>query len=247
MDKTPVSIIILAPFPDQGMKSLGNKSLFKIKNKNIIDYQLENIRSAFGDIEHDITLVCNFDCQRIQKALNDYDKKFAFKIIKQNDPNINFAGSFISGIQQVKYNRVLSINYGLLFTKKIIQKLTKKTENNTVAIARSQSYNDNINTGCYINDTEIIHIFFNLGEHKYLDINFWSEDTISYIKNNFLFDNYKNRFMFEVINELISCKHVFRYMNMEPKECLMIDSTKMLNKSQRVFQNVKTYNKKTKY
>jgi len=247
MDKEPISVLLLATLPDNGIKSLGSKSLFKFKNQLIIEHQLESIKSALRNREYDITFLCGFDCQRIQRAFSKYTNKFPISIIKQNEDNLNFAGSFLKGLSLAKYNNVLSINYGCLFDKTVITKLTNDISINKLAIAKSNHLNDNIKIGCHINANDVVNVFFDLGQHKYLDMNFWSANTIEYIKNNLPFDNHKHKFMFEIINTLINCDHSFKCCSIDPHDCMLIDNLKILTKSKRVFKNGKIKNKKTKY
>lgn len=242
----PISVIFLATLPDSGMKSLGSKSLFKLKDRTIIDYQLENIKAALKHRDYDITFVCGFDCNRVEKMLLTYTNKLPIRTIKQKHENLNFVGSFLEGLTHAKYNNVLSINYGCLFTKNVIRQIIKHSASNMVSIAKKHNHNENIDIGCYLEQEKIVNIFFNLGQYKYLDMNLWSANTIQYIKHNLLFDDYKNKFMFEIINELITCGHTFDYLNIEPNECMVMNDIKMLNKIKRIFFNANTISKKTK-
>lgn len=243
--KKPISVLILATMPDHGIKSLGSKSLFKLKEKLIIEYQLENITSALKDRDYEIIFLCGFDSQKTIKSLNKYSDKFPIKFIKHNN-NLNFVGSFLAGLNTAKYNNVLSINYGCVFSKSVITQLLNTTINRLV-VAKENRHNNHIKVGCHINQEKIINIFFNLGQYKYLDMNFWSHQTVEYIKQHFSFDDNKNKFMFEIINTLIDANHEFDYYAVSPYDCVFIDSIASLTKSKRIFKNGKTNNKKTKY
>lgn len=247
MNKEPISILLLATLPDNGIKSLGSKSLFKLtSNRLLIDYQLDNIKAAMKDRDYDITFLCGFDCHRIQKNLYRYDDKFPIKIIKQNHSNLNFGGALLKGIQEAKYDNIVSINYGCLFSKSVISQLIYDTSANTLAISKKNRHNDNIKLGCHIEDKEIVNIFFDLGQYKYLDINFLSSNTTRYIKQYFSFDDNKNKFVFELINQLINYQHIFNYYSVDFSDFIFVDSLKTLAKGKRVFQNGKINGKKTK-
>lgn len=243
----PISVVILSTLPDHGMKSLGSKSLIRVKGKYLIQYQLEGIKRAFKNREHDITIMCGFDCHKTHKILGDIFSNYSISFVKQNHDNINFCGSFIDAMKYIKYDNVLSINYGAIYKHQTISSILQDTHTNRIAIATNHSYNSNINIGCYQDRDNIINIFFNLGQHKYLDINFWHEDTVRYIRRFCSIEDYRHKFMFELINDLIARSYVFKAANICPKEYLFLDSLYMLNKSKRIFFNHAINNKKTGY
>jgi hypothetical protein len=246
--KKKLSIIILATLPDNGIKSLGSKCLLPFKGRYLIEHQLDIIRSALKNTYYDITIMSGFDSQRLCKSIQYYCDKFDIKLIKQNnDSQLNFAGSFLKGLNYAKYEDIVSINYGALFNKNIITNLVNNTHHNMVSITKNHSINENIKIGCSLNTTNIINIFYNLGNYKYLDINYWTPKTIRYIKKHIVFDDHKNKFMFELINLLHEHNFDFKYYENDPKDCIFIDSLKMLNKSKRMFINDNNTNKKTKY
>lgn len=244
-NKNPVSVVILSTLPDSGIKSLGSKSLLSFKNQYLIEYQINTIRSALKNIDHEIIIMCGFDGNRVYKTLSHLTKKLNIKLIKENyDPNLNFGGSFLRSLEYTRYNQVLSINYGNIFKKNVIQSLINN-KTTTIGITKNHPFNDNIKLGCHIQDNNVINIFYNLGNNKYLDINYWTPKTIRYIKKHIGFDDHKNKFMFELINLLHEHNFDFKYYENDPKDCIFIDSLKMLNKSKRIFIN--DNNTKTKY
>ena len=243
-----ISVVILATLPDSGIKSLGSKSLLTFKGKYFIEHQLDAIRQGLKNKKYDITIMSGFDNQRMIKFLSPISKKHNIQIIKQNyDNNLNFGGSLIKSMNYIKHPNVLSINYGLLFRSNIISAMTKQYNKNTVVVSNNHSYNSNIKVGCYDQNHQIVNLFYNLGEKKYLDINYWNKTTIDFIKKNIsLKDNY-NRFIFELINLLMGYNHSFDSLSVDPRHCLLVDSTKSLTRSKRIFSDETTKHKKTKH
>lgn len=246
--KQPISILILATLPDSGIKSLGSKSLLLYKNKYIIEYQLDTIKQSLKGIEHDITIMSGFDSNRLYKTLDPIISGRNIKIIKQNSDGLNFCGSFIQGIEHTKHDNIISINYGSVFKPSIISSLIQQRNTNLVGVSKDHTVNNNLNTGCYFEkNNEVLNIFFNLGEYKYLDMNYWSSDTIRYIRSNHsrLNNNFKNRFMFEIINYLIDNNHTFKAQHTKISDFVFVDSLKSFTKSKRILAYAT--NKKTKY
>lgn len=247
-NKNPISIVVLSTLPDSGIKSLGSKSLLTFKNQYLIEYQIHTIQSALKNIDHEIIIMCGFDCNRVYKTLSPLMKKLNIRLFKENnDPNLNFGGSFLRSLEYIRYNQVLSINYGVLFRKNVIQNLINNNLNNVIGIAKNHPLNDNIKIGCHLEQNNVINLFYNLGQNKYLDINFWSPDIIEYIKKNLSFDDHKNKFIFEIVNLLNNYNHKFVCSNIHMKDCVFIDSLNILTKSKRIFTDASTTNKKTKY
>lgn len=246
-NKNPISVVILATLPDSGIKSLGSKSLLSFKNQYLIEYQINILKSALKNRQHEIIIMCNFDCARVYKTLSSFIKKSDIKLIKENyDNNLNFGGSFLQSLNHTNYNNILSINYGVLFKKNVIHNLINSNLT-TIGITKNHSLNDNIKIGCSLQNDHIVNIFYNLGHHKYLDINFWSEDMVCYIKRYLSFDNHKNKFIFELINLLNNCENKFTYCDINTKDCVFIDNLNILTKSKRLFTDAHITNKKTKY
>lgn len=242
------SVVILATLPDSGIKSLGSKSLLTFKGKYLIEHQLDAIRQGLRNKKYDITIMSGFDSQRMIKFLSPICKKYDIQIVKQNyENNLNFGGSLIDSISHTKYKNILSINYGLLFKPNIISAMVKDHSRNTVVVSNNHSYNSNLKVGCYDQNNQVVNLFYNLGEKKYLDINYWGANTVDFIKKNLFFANNHNRFIFELVNLLIGYGHSFDSLVVDPKHCLLIDSMKTLTRSKRIFSDETTKYKKTKY
>jgi hypothetical protein len=243
-----ISVVILATLPDSGIKSLGSKSLLTFKGKYFIEHQLDAIRQGLKNKKYDITIMSGFDNQRMIRLLSPILKKYNIQIVKQNyEDNLNFGGSLIESINYTRYPNVLSINYGLLFKSNIISAITKNNNINTVVVSKNHAYHSNIKVGCYDQNHQIVNLFYNLGEKKYLDINYWNATTIDFMKKNISFKDNHNRFIFELVNLLIGYDHSFDSLSVDAKHCLLVDSMKTLTRSKRVFADETAKHKKTKY
>jgi choline kinase len=243
-----ISVVILATLPDNGIKSLGSKSLLPFRGKYLIEHQLEAIRHGLKNKKYDITIMSGFDNQRMIKSLSSIAKKYDIKIIKQDyTTNLNFGGSLIESIGYSRYPNILSINYGVLFKPSIISSIVQTKETNKVTVSNNHSYNSNIKVGCYDENNKIVNLFYNLGNKKYMDINYWTAPTVKFIQNNISFQDYHNRFIFELVNLLINHNYIFESLSVDPKHCLLVDSIKTFTKSKRIFADEITKHKKTKY
>ena len=73
----PIKALIIASEVTKGMKSVGSKSLLKIKNSMlVIEYQIKELKKYYKDI--DITIATGFESEKMIKLLNSYDVKFLY-------------------------------------------------------------------------------------------------------------------------------------------------------------------------
>ena len=64
-----ISFIITSPYYDSGIKSLGSKSIYKIKKQTILEKQYKAISTYCENIEHEILLVNSIDNIKTLKFL----------------------------------------------------------------------------------------------------------------------------------------------------------------------------------
>lgn len=235
----PISVLILTTLSDHGIKSLGNKSLIKIKQKPIVVYQIECIKKALRSTEYEIVIVCSFDCTKIEKTIKQYMKNTNVRIVYEQSENINFGGALMTGIFNASYENILYFNYGLVFRNNVLTPALKERENNFAIIAKNHLQNENVDVGCFIEDNTVSNLFFNLAEHKYLDCAFFHKETIRYLRKHTTPEQYRNKFTFEIINKLLE-KFTFDAKLINSRDALMIDSQKTLNKSKRFINNDRT-------
>lgn len=238
----PISVILLSTLPDNGIKSLGTKSLLKINDKYIIEYQLENIKNGLKGREFEIILISSFDSNRTIKSIAHLHKKYNIKIIKKDIDNLNFGGAMIYGLNQIKNNSCLIINYGCLFSKNVINYLCS-SDNNTIALVKNNQIYDNLKVGCSINNDKIEHLFFGLDTVKFFDITYLNNISINFIKKNIDPVINGNKFTFEIINFMIDNFIDFDYKILHTKDAVFIDNLNILKKARRMIKHDTNVNK----
>lgn len=235
--KQPISILILATMPDYGMKSLGNKSLIHVKNLPLIEHQLIHLKKSMRAREYEIIYLCGYEQQKTQKKIEKYSETYNVKFISQNIDNLNYGGALVDGIQHIKYNNVLYINYANLFKQTLSSYI--KTNKDYIFVSPNHHNNSHIRIGFQENNRDQDnYLFFDIGSKKYLDCGILTKHTIQIIKDMDP-DKYSNKFLFEIINLLPQ----FDSIEINPKDCLFVDSNKTLNKSRRFLTNVTKHTK----
>lgn len=188
-----ISYIIIACYPDKGMKSYGSKALMLFNNQRLLDYQIANIhKSQNKKHNYEIIVLCDFDTQKISKL---YSSKA--RIIDLDDQNPIYRGA-----QQAKYKNLLFIDYGCVFEYSVIKNISIDKS----SIMCAQNYKSNkLDIGCIIDEKNktLQHMFFDLPENKFCNIFFISSNDANKIVDN---EDYhpNNLLYFEIINKLKS-------------------------------------------
>ena len=93
-------------------------------------------------------------------------------MISHEEDNMNFGGALLACIKKCKYKDVIFINYGCLFNRNVIKKISK-CENNKIIVTKKSQRNNHITVGCNVDsDDNINHIFYGLGPYKYMDMGY---------------------------------------------------------------------------
>lgn len=196
-----ISFIITCPYYDMGIKSLGSKCLLSTKRKKIIEKQCYAIEK-FCKEEYEVILVNSIEHNKTQKFV---EKKLPkVKYVYVDSDNINYAGSLIKGLELAKYTNTINIECGLVMNSSSIKYLkTTDVDISVGCVTNKHKQNSDIELGCTIEHNRVSNMFFGL-EHKYIGIFYINELVKNFILDNYTFDDNKNKFMFELVNNCIS-------------------------------------------
>jgi hypothetical protein len=189
-----ITYIIIACYPDQGMKSYGSKSLMSFNNVKLLEYQLSIIHQTQrnkGDYE--IIVVCDFDHTKIEKLFNN-----KVRIVKLTNHNPVFTACL-----NAKYSNILFIDYGCIFNKSLLDTMLKKEMSQILCIKK---YNHGkLDIGC-LNSTDGVYMYLDLPDNKFCNMFLLSETNITNILSNSKY-SVSNLLHFEIINMLIEDGH----------------------------------------
>lgn len=224
--KKPISVILLCTLPDQGMKSLGSKSLVKVdKNNTLLEKQIKNIKSGLGRRQYEIIISCCFDCYKVKKIASKHESKYNIEMISHGEENMNFGGALLACIKECKYKDIIFINYGCLFNRNVIRKLSN-CEDNKIIVTKKSQRNSHISVGCNIDiDDNINHIFYGLDPYKYMDIGYLNSGSIDFMSSYLYYKKHINKFTFEVVNILIENGFSFNYQVINNQDIVLANTT----------------------
>lgn len=186
-----ISYVIIACYPDKGMKSYGSKALMLFNNQRLLDYQIANIhKSQNQKHNYEIIIISDFDTQKISKLYSS----------KAHVVGLNNQNPIHRGIENATYKNILFMDYGCVFDYSILKNIS--TGESSIMCVQNQKANK-LEIGCIVdtNTQTLQHMFFDLPENKFCNIFFISSDDSTKIKNN---SDYQlnNLLCFEIINKL---------------------------------------------
>ena len=208
-----ITYVILACFPDKGMKSLGSKGLMVFQNKKLLQHQISWIKKA-KKTNQEILIICDFDYQKIYKLLNGLAS-----VIEVTDFNPIYTACMNS-----KNTDICFIDYGCLFKPELLKKLENTETSNIVTIQN----NNDLDVGCVCDDNKIEHMFFDLPHNKFCNIFYLKQKEIETIKNHIFFRR-KNLLYFEIINKLIEYNFIFNKNQVYLKDFIYFNNTRQKN------------------
>lgn len=190
METVPINILIIASEVTKGMKSIGSKSLLKLKNSTlVIEHQIKELKRHYKNST--ITISTGFESEKMIKALSAYDVKF---IYNEEYQTTNQAKSLIDYIQNSIPEQLLIINSGILF-KNIF---TRNTYRPGVFILDKPKADFNI--GCNI-DTDAFYLFYDL-PHRWSECMLLSKKELLSLRDLSKQKNLEQLYLFEIMNLL---------------------------------------------
>jgi bifunctional N-acetylglucosamine-1-phosphate-uridyltransferase/glucosamine-1-phosphate-acetyltransferase GlmU-like protein len=218
-----IDSLILIPEITKGMKSIGSKSLLKIKNIPILEHQINEILNINGDIR--LNIATGFDHDRISKHISSKYSDIRF-IYNELYSTTNQMKALALYLENSACDNLLIINSGILLKNKEIQFSTLSGNSKIYLLNKPRT---NFNIGCSVGGpTE--YLFYDLP-------NIWSEcvylnkETIRSLKEIIQTKNIDQFYLFEIINTLILQNIHFEKVIIDKKNIFKINHAKDLMKA----------------
>jgi CTP:phosphocholine cytidylyltransferase-like protein len=191
------TFIILCDLPGYRMKSYGPSCLLEIGKVKLIDHQISIIKSIFNHVE--IILCLGFESEHTIKYLLHSKNKHNVKIIEnQLFDRYYSCESLRLALNITNNSNIFVLDGSLLIHKDIFKSLS--FEHNLLF---SQPQNDDFEISFNINEDKVIeHISYG-ATIPWSEILFINAEYINELKRILSTGNFKNKFIFEAINELI--------------------------------------------
>ena len=231
ISKDFVTVIILGENYGHRMKSYGPVPLINIDGKTLLGKQISAIRSTFKNYE--IVLCTGFDADKVASIVKE---KFADVNIRMVENQIHLNSNCCESVRlclnNVSNNKVIILGGGIEITSKHLEMLD--IDKNEVMIQKQEN-DENFEIGAIVLEDDILgHLTFGVYEKYWTEILCLSgEKSISSFRNIIKGVEYKNRFLFEAINNLSNEHSVNVKINTKSK-IMKIDNIKTLRKTSKL-------------
>lgn len=212
----PLNALIIATEVTKGMKSMGSKSLLKLKNSIfVIEYQINELRKHYKDI--DITIATGFESEKMVKVLSCYGVKFLY-----NDQYTitNQGKSIIDYLIKETPSSLLIISSGILFK----YSLGKIEEDSAIFILDRPKADFTI--GCN-NNSDLLYLFYDLPD-KWSECVFLNRTDLDVLKRLVQIRDINQMYLFEIMNLLSESGSLFKKIKIPKSKIMKISNVKDL-------------------
>jgi CTP:phosphocholine cytidylyltransferase-like protein len=231
-----ISIILLSAKPGTRMKSYGPPSLLTLGSHTLIDIQIEAIRAVHKTFE--IVLCCGFEASKIIKHVKNKYRGLNIRIVEnQKFEEYNCCESLRLCLNNIHSTSIMVCNGELL----LYPEMVKVHQDKSYLLTQHSSKKVlNLEVGSVVDENDIVsNISFGLP-------NIWSEvfyingkESIENLRKIVSLDGYKNKFVFEALNDLSKSKHIFR-QQINKNSVIKIDDMKTYHNIKEKYENTGT-------
>ncbi len=231
-----VSIVLLSEKCGYRMKSYGPIPLLRIGGKCLIDIQIEEIQSVFSDFE--IILCSGFGSTKIAKYIRDVYPSLNIRIVEnQLHEYSNSCESLRLCLNNTTNNKVLVCNGELVINRDVLSLVSLKSS----FIVSEVGQNENLEVGVTINEFGYTENFCYGIENTWSEILFLHDrDIVESIRSIVSDADYKNKFIFEALNELGRTKHRLSVVKNDAVPMVKINNIKTYHKIRKTNESTNT-------
>ena len=193
------TIIILGENHGYGMKSYGPLPLIKIHNKTLIERQINAIKDTF--INFEIILCTGYDSV---KTINFIREKFSNINIRAVENQIHYNSNCCESarlcLNNTKNDNIIILGGGVLL---LPSQLSRLNFSHSTVITQDQPDDSNFEVGVIQNNGNFEQFSLGIKQEYWTEIIYLNGfPTVNKFSNIISNMEYKNRFLFEAINEL---------------------------------------------
>ena len=196
-----ISYVIIACYPDRGMKYRGSKSLMEFNGSKLLQHQIDLIISAqkYLKNKYEIILVCDFDKLKIHKAFGNQ-----IKIVSTEDKT----NPVFKGCSEAKYDYLIFMDYGCMCNTKLLKSIQKVGPS---VVCTKDLGLSHLDVGCITSERGLEHMFLGL-DHKFTNMFILSSTEKQAILQNNRCHRH-NLLYFEILNILIENNCIISTIN----------------------------------
>lgn len=217
-----IPIAILSAGISSRMKTHEPRSLLKINNKTLIEYQIETLNNVFKELE--ILLVVGYKSEKIIKKLQDHNIRI---IENQLFDETNAGESIRLVVNNNIHNKLLIIHGDLHFN---IETLKGLNYNKSFLLIDNNLQMSDREVGMAINDNKVTNLSYGL-KSKWCQIAYIQGQEYEILKQILLKDKeqIRKKVSFEIINDIINRGGSFCCIEPDKMKIIEIDCIRDIN------------------
>lgn len=194
-----ITFIILGENHGHRMKSYGPVSLVRVGDKTILEKQIETIKSCF--LNYEIIVCAGFESKKITSFVKLNFKNYRIRIVEnQVHFNSNCCESARLCINNTMNNKLMIINGGVFMNQEHFRLI--KYEDSCI-ITQDSNSGGNLEVSAISHNNSLESLCLGIKNNYWAEVLYLpNENTINKFYNIVSNIDFKNKFMFEAINEL---------------------------------------------
>ena len=201
-----ISVVLFAENHGYRMKSYGPISLMKIEGKTLIERQVETIKATFKNFE--IVLCVGFETQKIVEFVKDNFTDVNIRVVEnQMHFTSNCCESARLCLSNINNDKILFCNGGVLITPECLRSINYNE--NGIIYQQEDEYGDFSIGAIHDAGGRLVSLGLGVRESVWSEILYLSrKKAVKSMYSIMSNPEYKNRFMFEAVNELMTHNEV---------------------------------------
>ena len=204
-----VTVILICDTPGYRMKSYGPPPLITVRGKKIIDHQIEAISERLKNFE--IILCVGFSSDKVAKYIRQSHVGLNIRIVENQVFNTsNACESIRLALNNTLNDKVMIADGNILFDADMLNQINIQ---HSSVLCESQP-SENLEVGFNLNEEEDIEHFAYGASHLWSEVLFLNNaEIIDSLRKIVSGSDYKTKFIFEALNDLIKTRHSLKMIN----------------------------------
>lgn len=231
-----ITIILLCDKAGHRMKSYGPTCLAEIGGHTLLDRQISSIKSVFSSFE--IILCGGFESEKITKYIRSRHRETNIRVVEnQIYPHSNCCESSRLCINNTNTSKLLICNGDLMLNAEVLSLVNcRKT-----CIFLEGSPKTNFEIGVVINERGGVENLSYGVQNTWAEMIYFNDlGIINSFRKVVSAIDFKTKFIFEAINELVKAKHQIHTVTNSGKPIIKIDNIKTYHEVRKSYESTDT-------
>ena len=230
-----VTVVLLCENAGHRMKSYGPTPLAKIGSTTLIDLQIASIMRVIKNFE---LIICGgFEAEKVIKHIRDRYKKISARFVEnQIYNNSNSCESLRLCLNNTINDKILVCNGEIIIQDELLKTIDTRTSSLVY-----EEENDCFDIGITIdNRGEPQNLCYGM-PNKWCEVVFFNNALIIEFTRKLISNlEYKNKFIFEAINDILKSKHKIKAVTNQQKHILKLDNIKTYHQVRKTYARTDT-------